>query len=112
MFDFLKRRTTASAPAVANAAAEGEFDWLGPHIITRLRAGVARTKEASRKAAYERGYNFAAGALLRGEESVRSLEERVYSPFPQNEQANEFDRGVRDAIFRLVRANVVEDNSY
>lgn len=51
------------------------------------------------------GYNYAAGTLLRGEESPFSLESYawldLYTPF---------DKGVSEATDRLVEAGVVKDN--
>jgi len=53
---------------------------------------------------YRRGYDYAAGALLRKEETPRTLEAR------QGQDKNAFDAGMNMAIFDLVRLKAVEDD--
>lgn len=51
------------------------------------------------------GFDFAAGAMLRGEETPLSLD-----AMQSNDYRDSFDFGMDDAIDCLVRLGVVEDN--
>lgn len=53
---------------------------------------------------YRDGYDYAAGSLLRKEETPRTLEEAI------DMNPNDFDRGMNDAIKEVIRLGVVEDN--
>ena len=65
-----------------------------------------RVKRLDKKM-YNRGYDFAAGALLRGEETPLSIESHYCIC-----DWTSFDRGVNDAVATLIEKGVVEDNSY
>lgn len=54
---------------------------------------------------YVKGYNFAAGELLRGTATPQEIESYYY-----RSSWTPFDRGCNDAIDRLVRLNAVIDN--
>lgn len=49
---------------------------------------------------YLRGYDWAAGALLRGAQSIEEVDARIYwcDPFPSTEHSRMFDRGAGDAL--------------
>jgi hypothetical protein len=52
---------------------------------------------------YIAGYDYAAGALLRGEETPQSLEDKVW-------EVEDFERGIFDASFILTRSGVIKDD--
>lgn len=64
-------------------------------------------QERKKQARFNRGYDYAAGALLRGEETPGSLEAKWW----HNPYSDEFDTGVMTATKRLINLNVIEDNS-
>lgn len=66
-----------------------------------------RRKEKKRVHRFNAGYNYAAGTLLRGEESPISLEAQWW----HNVYADEFDSGVMAATYRLVELGVIVDDS-
>lgn len=53
------------------------------------------------------GYDYAAGALLRGEETPLSLEAQWW----RNPYSGTFDSGIRAATYRLIDLGVIEDDS-
>lgn len=79
-------------------------------MVSLLKQWLRDRKARQREESYSRGYNFAAGALLRGEETPASLEAQIW-PDHDNGPLDAFDRGVMDAVRALVRHKVVEDNS-
>ena len=66
-----------------------------------------RYKERKRKEARIAGYNWAAGALLRGEETPLSIDANIF----QNNYTV-FDQGVNDACRELIRLGVVENDLF
>lgn len=67
-----------------------------PEASGMIRAWLQRlTKEHSRKL-YCKGYDYAAGALLRKEQSVFDLTEQ-HNPFHHGDYT-EFEKGIEDAI--------------
>lgn len=66
-----------------------------------------RRKERKRIRKFNAGYDYAAGALLRGEETPISLEAQWW----HNIYADEFDSGVMAATFKLVDLGVIVDDS-
>lgn len=67
---------------------------------------IQKRKLKAEKSQYIAGYNYAAGALLRGDETPISLESQYcygnWTPF---------DRGANDAMVRLIRGGIVEDDN-
>jgi hypothetical protein len=60
---------------------------------------------------YERGYNYAAGALLRGEKTAYQLEVESDTPSEwQTEDGRAFDKGIIAAVDKLTSLGVVEDD--
>lgn len=74
-------------------------------MLTTLTNWLNRRKGTAKSAVFDRGFDYAAGALLRGEESPASLEAK---PWPDD--VTDFDRGMLAAIDRLVTAGVVHDD--
>ena len=64
--------------------------------------------ERRKQKALRDGYDYAAGAILRGEMTPFQLEAQ-YISFP-GEGASEFDFGMRAAVNRLVELNAVTDD--
>lgn len=58
---------------------------------------------------YREGYDYAAGALLRGEETAKTLSNYLLEAHAFN-QHNIFDRGVEDAMLKLIRLKAIEDD--
>jgi hypothetical protein len=61
---------------------------------------IAQWKQRSMDKEWRRGYDWAAGAILRGESSARKVFDQAVMPDP-------FDRGALAAIDRLVELGVV-----
>ncbi len=66
-----------------------------------------KRNERKRKKLFNRGYDFAAGSLLRGEETPISLESKWW----RSPNSNEFDSGVGAATSKLIDLGIVEDDS-
>ena len=67
-------------------------------FITRRRGQIAERL-------YSDGYDYAAGALLRNAETPLSIEGN-FMGFDENE----FEKGCRDAINRLIGLNIIDDD--
>lgn len=74
-------------------------------MLGRLNSWLTRRKIAAQVADFNRGFNYAAGALLRGEESPMSLEAK---PWPG--EFTHFDKGMIAAIDKLVATGVITDD--
>lgn len=73
-------------------------------MFTKIRNWY-REQIAVRKAAnYRRGYDYAAGALVRGEETPASLSAKIW-----HDDRDEFDRGMMDAAREMVFRGLAED---
>lgn len=68
-----------------------------------------RRKRRERQAyeLYTRGYNYAAGSLLRSEETPLSLDAKCWS-----NDYNDFDRGINAAIIKLRVLGIIEDDRF
>lgn len=66
-------------------------------------------KERRQEARYKEGYDFAAGALLRGEETPLTLQAYLTEAQAFN-TTTPFDTGIEDAMLRLIRCKAIEDN--
>lgn len=64
--------------------------------------------------AYTHGYDYAAGALLRGEKTPYDLEAEAdtSSTFHEDEENRSWDRGMMAAVDKLVLYGVVDDNRF
>lgn len=62
----------------------------------KIKQWLAAMKESARQQEYARGFNWAAGELLRGRETPESLEHYIQGP-----DKNRFDYGALDAIQRM-----------
>lgn len=81
-------------------------------LICRLHAWFHDREMSYRARAYNQGYDWAAGSLLRGQETPFSIQARMESEvFPKSVWASSFDRGACAACNRLVQANVIHDDS-
>lgn len=72
-------------------------------MLKQLRQWRERRQAAQRTADFNRGFDYAAGALLRGEETPQSLEAKVW-------EVESFDRGMFAATDKLVQAGLIQDN--
>lgn len=73
-------------------------------MFNRIKWLINKHKQTVRQNSYRAGYDYAAGCLLRLEEIPSSLANRTaYSVDP-------FDKGINDAIDRLIALKVVKDN--
>ena len=68
-------------------------------LLDAIKARRERKAKLKSVALYNRGFDYAAGALLRGEASVQQLEAEADNPFDRNE----FDQGMVEAIRRIER---------
>jgi len=66
-----------------------------------LKDYIKKNKET----AWKEGYNWAAGALLRGEETPISIEAYTYN---NNKEA--FDFGSEEAVNKLIELNIILDD--
>lgn len=69
-------------------------------------------EEKAKKAHYKRGYDYAAGELLRGESTPLELMHRYETSqtFAENPTLREFDRGMEDATDRLCGSGAIVDD--
>lgn len=77
-------------------------------FIRRLKADRQRREALRKEAVYNRGFDYAAGALLRNEMSPRDLEAQ-YIGFP-GDSRDDFDRGMVAAVSLLVSQGIAVDN--
>ena len=75
------------------------------NLTKTIKTWSIRLKLKRKKNEFNRGYDYGAGVLLRGEESPMSLESYVWS-HPESQ----FDRGMIAAADKLVAEGVVKDN--
>ena len=75
-------------------------------IINWVQDRRRRRHEAGSQRAYVRGYDWAAGLLLRGE--AEPITVQAYTE--PGLRYSDFDRGADAAVDRLVALNIVEDN--
>ncbi|MBU1655142.1 MAG: hypothetical protein KJ558_10020 [Gammaproteobacteria bacterium] len=69
-------------------------------IRTAIQNHVSRRKAEN----YRRGFDYAAGALIRREETPDSLRAKIWTG-----DEDEFDRGMLDAARELVRCGTIDD---
>lgn len=74
-------------------------------MFAKYKAWTARRDAIRRRKEFIRGYNWAAGALLRGEETPGSIESCQYLPMWTS-----FDSGTIKAIEKLLELKVIEDD--
>lgn len=74
------------------------------NFIERLRQRSAIRKMLKRKELFRRGFDYAAGALLREEKTPFQLEAEQASDY------GPFDRGMDEAIDQLVSMGIASDN--
>lgn len=69
-----------------------------------------RAEEKDKKS-YRSGYDLAAGWLLRGERTIGDIENMAdtSSAFSEGRYAKSFDRGMRDAVSKLLAVGAIED---
>jgi hypothetical protein len=73
------------------------------NIFRRIRQHFENHRKAEEAEDFSRGYDFAAGALLRGEETPFTLVAKIWT-------RDSFDDGILKAIDRLVSAGIVIDD--
>jgi hypothetical protein len=76
-------------------------------MIARFLAWRAKRREQRELVLENAGYDYAAGALLRGEETPISLEAQWW----RNPYFGAFDRGIMRATYRLIDLGVIVDDS-
>lgn len=84
------------------------FDFI------RGLTGAREDKVEKNKKAYEHGYDYAAGSLLRGEKTAYELEVEADTPAEWNldQEHKSFDRGINEAIDKLITLGIVEDTRF
>lgn len=98
--------------------AKADSDTINPHYSGGDRVQPAlhdrynmkwfkKRNEQKRKQLFNRGYDYAAGSLLRGEETPISLESRWW----HNVDNNEFDSGIMAATAKLIDLGIIEDDT-
>ena len=75
------------------------------NFIKRLRQRSATRKILKRKELFRRGFDYAAGALLREEKTPFQLEAEQ-----DGDHYDPFDRGMTEAIHQLVSMGIASDN--
>ena len=70
-----------------------------------ISSWIARRKKKQAEELYVCGYDYAAGALLRGEKTPLMLDAEI-SAFDKNL----FDEGMNEAMRRVCNLNIVEDD--
>lgn len=83
-------------------------------MIKWIRKKLGERKLKRLDDAYTHGYDYAAGALMRGEKTPYDLEAEAdtSSAFNEDLESREWDRGIIAAIDKLVLHGVVIDNRY
>lgn len=71
-----------------------------------LKTWLEAHRKRVRNNAYLRGYNWAAGALLRGDETPASVDIHTYGC------SDPFDRGANDATARLIALGAVVNDQF
>lgn len=74
-------------------------------MFNKIKAWTARRDEIRRKKEFIRGYNWAAGSLLRKDETPVSITSCMYKSM-----WTIFDSGAIAAIEKLIDAKVIEDD--
>jgi len=67
---------------------------------------VNRPNKQNKEVLHRRGYDYAAGALLRKEKTPRELDEQQQPQF----ERDDFDRGIDSAISDAVKSNLCVDD--
>ena len=82
--------------------------------ICKVMAWAQARRMSALTLAFNQGYDWAAGALLRGQETPASLAVHIDSSyeFPQSPHARSFDRGAVAACNRLIYAGVIHDDTH
>lgn len=88
------------------------FIGAGPPIYFLYRytfiPWLENKKARDRRRLYIQGYDYAAGAIVRGDQCPMELQYEYDTPFPGDR--NNFDRGMEDAVDFLVKIGFVKDN--
>ena len=82
----------------------------GGLMFALLRKYFEDRKNNSNKRSFIVGFDYAAGVLLRGEETPMSLESYNSDCFEENSSSRMFDRGVAEATDRLCSLNAIVDD--
>lgn len=79
-----------------------------------IRGLTGARKLKKNKEAYDHGYDYAAGSLLRGEKTAYELEVEADTPSEWNldEEHRSFDRGINDAVDKLISLGIVKDTRF
>lgn len=78
---------------------------LYPFLVIK-KWNLERTNKLH-KEAYDNGYDFAAGILLRGEETPKSLTDKYYG---NSDSWDLFDEGANDATNHLIREGIIKND--
>lgn len=76
-----------------------------------IRNWLDKRAAAKAKDQYKEGYNLAAGWLLRNERTVKEVEDMSdnSSAFGEGNVSRSFDRGMSDALTKLLAVGAIED---
>lgn len=77
-------------------------------MLNHIKDWLEKRRAAAREAEYRRGYDWAAGRLLRGHATPITIEAYTYIRY--SPRYDDFDRGADAAVDRLVEAGVIEDD--
>ena len=76
------------------------------HPVQTIKEWNLERTNKLHKEEYDRGYDFAAGILLRGEETPNSL----MGKYGNSDSWDLFDEGANDATNHLIREGVIEND--
>lgn len=82
------------------------FWGLLHRLVSWPSIAIKARNDQKDKYLYNMGYDWAAGAILRGEETPRSIDVKIWGP-----TRNTFDCGAEMATHKLIRLGVIEDDS-
>lgn len=76
-----------------------------------LASWLKKRSEKSVADSYRRGYDFAAGALMRGEKNAAEMQSYYENAgtFSEGRHAVSYDRGIEDATDKAVKLGIVEE---
>lgn len=80
-------------------------------MFSYLKARREQRNRALKEKRYRAGYDWAAGLLLRGEQTPIYIEMMTDKRFAAGDGKEEFDRGAQDAAERLIDEGIVDNDA-
>ena len=74
-------------------------------LIKKIKKFFKKRKERNNTRQYNDGYDYAAGALLRKEETPLSIDAKIHWAY-----SNKFDSGIIGAMNKLISLGIIKDN--